>query len=280
MLSKCKLCNGTRSKYLYDKNTFEVRKCLSCDVVYTVIPEKFNFDTIYNESYFQGGMSDGYNDYKGSRNVLHSEFSREVKLLRKYTSEHKTLLEIGSAYGFFLDVAKHYFEVDGIEIAQDAVDYAIRNGHIVYNSVLDSNLADKLGKRDIICMFDVIEHLPNPDDTFRIIDQIIEPNGLILLTTGNIDSIIAKLFGKNWRLMTPPQHTFFYSKNTLKYLLERYNYEVLFIDAPSKLVPIGLMFYQLYRITGLRLRYFEKFTNYFLQLNLFDTIRILARKKD
>lgn len=274
----CKLCSGNNTKFLFNKNNFQIRKCKDCSVVYTVIPESYNLNDIYNEDYFQGGLKDGYNDYKGSEKVLQSEFSRDVRLLTSYVKEQATLLEIGSAYGFFLDVANQKFLVDGLEIADEAVRFSRMRGHKVYQGVLDKEAVIKLGSRDIICMFDVIEHLPDPVETFACLDKILSRDGFLLLTTGNTESLVAKVFGKRWRLMTPPQHTFFYSKKSLNYLLKKNNYEIVYMDAPSKLVPIGLIFFQLYRMTGIRFRLFEEIIDRHIRLNLFDTVRILARK--
>jgi hypothetical protein len=46
-------------------------------------------------------------------------------------------------------------------------------------------------------MFDVIEHLPDHCETFKIIDNLLTKNGLLFLTTGNIDSFLARQTGKN-----------------------------------------------------------------------------------
>jgi len=273
----CKICLSTDTVFLFLKNGFKIKKCKKCNVVFTDIQDNFDFTSIYTEQYFQGGQNDGYNNYKGSESVLHSEFIRDVDFLSNYAKKGAKLLELGSAYGFFLDVARHNFIVDGLEIAKDAVAFSRDRGHTVYEGILDT-AANKLGQRDIICMFDVIEHLPDPCETFKIIDNLLTKNGLLFLTTGNIDSFLARLTGKNWRLMTPPQHTFFYSKRTLRLFLKKFNYDILFMDSPSKLVPIGLVFYQFYRMTRIRIKFLEKITNHHLRINLFDTVRILARK--
>lgn len=279
MQFQCNLCSSNDTKFLFYKNNFQIRKCKNCKVVFTVIPMDFDLNSLYNEDYFQGKVKDGYNDYKGSESVLRAEFSKDVELLTKYTNKHSTLLEIGSAYGFFLDTVNGRYIADGLEIAADAVIFSRMRGHTVYQGTLDSEAVSKLGKRDIVCMFDVIEHLPNPAETIFLIDTILSEGGFLLLTTGNIESITAKVLGKKWRLMTPPQHAFFYSKKSLQFLLKAHNFEIVYMDTPSKFVPVGLFFYQLYRMTGIRLKLFEKMTNRYLRLNLFDTVRVLAKKR-
>jgi hypothetical protein len=85
-------------------------------VVFTDIQDEFDFTSIYTEQYFHGGQKDGYNNYKGSESVLHSKFKRDVDFLSNYTKKGSKLLELGSAYGFFLDVARHNLMSIGLKL--------------------------------------------------------------------------------------------------------------------------------------------------------------------
>jgi hypothetical protein len=49
---------------------------------------------------------------------------------------------------------------------------------------------------------------------------------------------------------TPTTYILLFKKD-IKVLLKKFNYDILFMDSPSKLVPIGLVFYQFYRMTGI-----------------------------
>ena len=101
----CKICTSRKTKFLYKKDNFDIRKCIDCEIVFTDLPLDFNLEEIYDESYFQGGQEYGYGNYEASENVLRIEFKKSVQLLNKLTSINtgKKLLEIGSAYGYFLD---------------------------------------------------------------------------------------------------------------------------------------------------------------------------------
>src|SRR5262249_56539606 len=81
----------------------------------------------YTENYFSGGHADGYADYLGAELVLRREFARSVDFIRKLRSGGK-LLELGCAYGFFLREAARYFEVAGIELADEAAAHGRRAG--------------------------------------------------------------------------------------------------------------------------------------------------------
>jgi SAM-dependent methyltransferase len=275
----CSICSANSFAPLFTKGGFEILKCASCDVVFTNIPRGLDLLSIYDESYFQGGQSHGYGDYLGTRAVMRREFKSRLRHIRRLMNFESglRLLELGSAYGFFLDDARKYFECTGIEVSKPAADYARQRGHRVINQPLTEATLPAIGKVDIVTMFEVFEHLPDPVATFKLLDRCLNPGGVIMLTTGDIDSINARLFGKHWRLMMPPQHTYLFSKQTLRSIFERMNYKIEVVKRPWKVVPLGLAFYQLGSRLGFRLRPLEKL-NVSVPVNLGDTVLIAARK--
>lgn len=276
----CNICSAHSFTQLFTKSGFEILKCASCDIVFTNIPTSLDLLSIYDESYFQGGQSDGYGDYLGTEVVLRREFKSSLQHIRQLTNFQSglRLLELGSAYGFFLDEAGKYFDCMGIEVSKSAADYARQRGHRVINEPLTEATLPSIGTVDVVTMFDVVEHLPDPVATFKLLDRCLNTGGVIMLTTGDIDSINARLFGKHWRLMTPPQHTYFFSRQTLRSIFERMNYKIEVVKRPWKVVPLSLAFYQLGSRLGFRLRPLEKL-NVFLPVNLGDTVLIAARKQ-
>ena len=139
-------------------------------------------------------------------------------------------------------------------------------------------MASEIGGVDIVALFDVVEHLPDPVATFRLIDRCLNENGVVVLTTGDIESLYARASGRSWRLMTPPQHTFFFSPRTLGTIFERMNYKVEVVKRPWKLIPLSLAFYQLGSRLGFRFKPLEKL-NVVVPVNLGDAFLMVARKQ-
>ena len=83
-----------------------------------------------------------------------------------------------------------------------------------------------------------------------------------------------------WRLMTPPQHLFFFSKPTLTQMLERLGFEVVTCSHPWKISPMSLLVFQLLRVLGLPNRAVPRFGNLGIPINLFDALRLVARRAD
>src|SRR5262249_6780031 len=147
-------------------------------------------------------------------------------------------------------------------------------GLAVFPSIAE---AESRGPFDVAVMLDCIEHLSDPAAMVADVGRMLTPGGLLLITTGDWGSWLARALGPRPRLMTPPQHLFYFSRATLPALLERLGFTVVRCDRPWKFVPLGLAAYQVGSRLGVRLRALESIP-LGLPVNLFDTIRVLARK--
>ena len=194
-------------------------QCEDCGLGRT---ETSGFDpaAYYTEDYFSGRHSDGYSDYLGAEPVLRREFARSVEFIRSYRGDGK-LLELGCAYGFFLMEAARHFDVAGIELAEEAAAHGRRAGLKVVQGMADEANLRQIGHVDVIVLFDVIEHLPDPRETLALCYRQLNPGGIIVITTGDFGSMAAKLAGVRWRLMTPPQHLWFFTQESMRRMSAR-----------------------------------------------------------
>lgn len=273
----CNLCGSNNPKKLYNKNKFDILKCNDCGLIFTNFPDNLSIEKIYTGDYFEGGAVDGYANYGSTEAILKKEFTGNFNKLKTLKKQNSNLLELGCAYGFFLDIAKNYFKCSGIEISEHAANIAIsKNLNVKQGDFL--KLQDFVNEQyDIIAMFDLIEHLSDPRNTIKKIHEKLAPEGVIIITTGDVGSVLSKIMKKNWRLLTPPQHLFYFSKKTIRMLLEQNGFKILSIDYPFKFVPLSLITYQLTRITKINFK-FLNIPKFGLYINLFDSMRIIAVK--
>lgn len=273
----CPACgNTTAHRFLYRKNDCEILRCEDCGLGRTEA-DSFKPENYYTADYFSGKHSDGYADYLGAEKVLRREFARTVKFVRKFRSSGR-LLEVGCAYGFFLEEAKRDFDVTGIELADEAAEHCRRSGLRVLTGSADGELLRGLGEFDAVVMLDVIEHLPSPRETVALLARHLKAGGILVITTGDFGALSARLTGMRWRLMTPPQHLWFYSKESIRRMAAGAGLEVEHIDHPWKTVPLSLIGFQLARMIGFQPRQVPAWGRLGLPVNLFDAMRVVLRR--
>jgi hypothetical protein len=99
----CPVCGAeVAHAMLYKKWGYPILRCQTCGLGSTDTQNRFDPDEFYSAAYFDGQYKDGYGDYRGSEPVLREEFRRLVQHLAELSIKGGRLLEIGSAYGFFL----------------------------------------------------------------------------------------------------------------------------------------------------------------------------------
>jgi SAM-dependent methyltransferase len=262
------------------KSGFDISRCEDCGVGRTVV-DRFDPTDYYQEGYFTGKVEGAYLDYEGSEATLRREFRNQVDFLRKQVPHGRKILEIGCAYGFFLQEAKPYFDVYGFEVAQAAVDFCHRSGlDHVQQGVVTEDYLRCCGPFDAIVLLDVIEHIDAVADTMALLAKYLAPNGVFLVTTGNWNSLPAKLTGEKWRLMTPPLHLWFFTPKGLSAMFGNLRFRTDHLSHPWKLVPLELILSQGLSMLGIRRRPTlpQALANVGFPANMFDAMRMVFRK--
>jgi SAM-dependent methyltransferase len=276
-IRQCPACGrASEHTFRFRVNGCDILQCHACGLGRT---ETSAFDPAdyYTEDYFSGRRADGYSDYRGAEPVLRREFARSVDFIRQYCEGGK-LLELGCAYGFFLMEAARHFDVAGIELAPEAAEHGRRAGLNILQGMADAATLQRLGRVDVVVLFDVIEHLPEPRETLALCRDHVNAGGIIVITTGDFGSAAARLAGTRWRLMTPPQHLWFFTQESVRRLAAGLGLAVEHLDHPWKIVPASLIVFQLRRMLGLRGESVTAASRIGVPVNLFDAMRIVLRK--
>ena len=274
---RCEACgySGT-PREVYAVKGWPILRCERCGLRWTDA-RGLDAAAIYTEEYFQGGMPDGYFDYLGSERSLRDEYEARLALIQRHLRPRRggRLLEVGCATGGFLEIARRAFEVQGLDVSAFAANEARRKGLDVACGTLRGS-ATLHPPYDVIALFDTIEHLPEPAATLGQAHALLSPGGTLVLSTGDAESPLARITGKRWRLMTPPQHLWFFGKKSLTTLLSRLGFEVLAAEYPWRNVPVSLAWYQLFRGAVGALP--DAIGGLVLPVNLFDTMTVIARR--
>ena len=99
-----------------------------------------------------------------------------------------------------------------------------------------------------------------------------------MLTTGDFGSPLARMAGASWRLMTPPQHLWFFTARSIERLASGVNLRVEALDHPWKIVPASLILFQLARMLGMKHANAAWAGRLGIPVNLFDAMRIVLRR--
>jgi hypothetical protein len=86
------------------------------------------------------------------------------------------------------------------------------------------------------------------------------------------------MMGARWRLMTPPQHLWFFSQESVRRIAAGLGLAVVHIDHPTKVVPLSLIMFQLRRMLGLHAAKTSAASGFGIPVNLFDAMRVVLRK--
>lgn len=277
-VASCIACGGTDIRPAFEKLSFPIMRCAGCGLGRTALAGDFDFHRYYSEAYFDGRRSDGYANYAGSEPILRAEFRETLRSILTFDVRRGRLLEFGCAYGFFLNEARTVFaSAHGIEISEDAVRICRSRGLDVTAGVVGESTLD--GQYDVVVGLDVIEHVPDPRETLVSLAVHMDPGAVLVMTTGDWSSWLARLTGPRWRLMTPPQHLSFFTVTSMRRMLEATGFRVLSLSHPWKRVPLSLIAYQLQRLAGHEPRAISMLDSLALPVNLWDAMRVVAVKR-
>jgi 2-polyprenyl-3-methyl-5-hydroxy-6-metoxy-1,4-benzoquinol methylase len=242
--AECPACLGHRTSLHLRKDSYRVHRCSSCELLFVhPQPSKEELEKLYSAAYFgRGGKYDAALPRYDDPNWLNDE--GKVAIIKRWRSGG-SLLDVGCAVGGFLAVAReHGFEVEGVELAPYAAEQARARlqVNVINSDIYSADLASE--SYDVITMWDVIEHLSDPNVALDRIFKALRPGGLLAFSTGDASSAWARLMGKRWPLLTPPQHLYFFSQRSISELLGRHRLSVKEIRHQGKWVTVGFVLFK------------------------------------
>lgn len=144
---------------------------------------------------------------------------------------HRTgrLLDVGCGVGDFLDYAKRNgWQVIGSEINTQAASIAQTTYDVnIYAGPLDEVPMSEAGF-DIVTMWDVLEHLPDPYSALLYCHRLLREDGLLVISIPNLASFDRFLFREAWIGWDAPRHFNLFDHNTLQQLFKQTGFS--FID--------------------------------------------------
>jgi SAM-dependent methyltransferase len=280
-LNACIVCGGGASRPFHPG----LLRCAACGHAWADVelsPEQLA--DLYRRDYFFG---DEYLDYVADRALIEKNFKLRLAVLDRYLepARHRRLLEVGCAYGFFLDLVHERMEsATGIDITEDGVRYARET--LGRDAILGDLLTHDFGDRsfDVACLWDTIEHLARPDLHLERIAALTRPGALLTVTTGDIGSLNARINGKRWRLIHPPTHLHYFTSTSLLRLLDRSGFEPVYDRTCGFYRSVDFTAHNVFVLRwGMPWAYDLlkrlRLTGFYFYLDLFDIRYVVARRR-
>ncbi len=247
--SRCTVCDGTESKPLFRVHGFPIVRCRRCDLRYVTPRLKpSELFLLYSDpKYFKSNnsLASGYHDYLAERENIHATTRRRLDWIFASRPDHRrgTLLDIGCAFGFSVETAlAQGWDAYGIEPSSHAAQGARQNvGDRVTEGTLDS-LPLENKRFDLIFLWDVIEHMPDPVRTLQQTAALLAPDGVLSLITPDCGSRLARWMGKRWmEYSKPTEHIYFFNRQTLNLAARRAGLESIAETTAGKFVSFGVL---------------------------------------
>ncbi len=281
-MDKCRVCGSSNFKKKFKKYNFWIVECQDCSLIITNFsPDKNFYQDFYKKDYFiQGENKRSYDDYSTEKKSLNQTFKCRIDSLSIKKESQGNALDFGCAYGYFLQQMPSSWNKFGIEISSHAAQKAKKNNPDASIKIgkLESNTFPR-EKFDLITMWDVIEHLNNPKQDLKIIFDLLKGSGRFALSTGNVNSLLAKILGKKWHLYNPPQHLSYFSPKTIKTLLSSIGFSDIQISHPPAYYPLSYLSHKLGSLYDLKLSIPKKINSLVVPVNLWDIMKVTACKQ-
>jgi SAM-dependent methyltransferase len=206
-----------------NKNGYTIYRCVACGLRRTDLKKPYELFVAenYTKGFFTGDPAkSAFSNYKDDKRLIVKNMRQFLSRIMKYKSKG-ALLDVGCALGYFVELARQCgFDAYGLDPSSYAVKEArqlVGNPRITEGTISSVAYPDK--SFDVITLFDVFEHLDDPGGDIEKLSKFLKDDGIIVIATGDIGSVMAKVLKRRWTFYIPPQHLFFFNKTTLTTLL-------------------------------------------------------------
>ncbi len=204
-IEQCIICNNNELISLSKFDAGDLVRCASCGMVFSSLtPSQSILATHYQ----------GYGMFSQISETTIKRYNQILDRFEKYRLNNN-ILDVGCGEGFFLEQAKKRgWTVYGTEYAHQYIEVCKKKGALMHEGVLDLKNYTT-GSFDIITSFEVIEHLSHPMQELHNFNLLLRKNGLLYLTTPNFNSFSRKVQGKNWSVISYPDHLSYFTPATI-----------------------------------------------------------------
>ncbi|MEO6595426.1 MAG: class I SAM-dependent methyltransferase [Planctomycetota bacterium] len=292
-VTHCQLCGSDQRTVKFPDGKFQVVTCSVCGLVYVTprLQGQALLD-VYGDGYWKSDNPKvrGYADYARESKLYLKTFQKRMALVQHWLPQQARILDVGCAAGYFLRVAQqHGHDVHGVELSPAIAHEAIaalgqERIHIGTLDAAGAAMNYQPQSFDLVTMWDVIEHLPHPQDVLHRIRTLVKPGGRVLLETQNVASRWARLLGRRWHHYKHDEHLYHFTPATIERLLSDCGFRVLEIGSAYAGKYVSFAFLseraeRLGRIPGLLAKPLGLLQGFHVYVNPHDELIVIAEPR-
>jgi SAM-dependent methyltransferase len=212
--------------------TLPLVRCRACSLLFV------------NPRYRASDMLEGYaagDDpvYVSQMDARVRTFAGTVAGITRLRPSRGRILDVGTAAGAFLKAATDAgWEATGIEPngwlaawGRDRYGVDIRVG-----SIDDVHLPSR--HYDVVTLWDVIEHTPDPMHVLRRVHELLVPGGLLIVNYPDIGSWIGRVMGRRWPFLSSV-HLYYFTRPTIRVALDKAGFDTLAMKPHYQRLKLG-----------------------------------------
>lgn len=220
-MNHCPICDSETESIIareLRRGSGQVFHCESCHHGFLVSEYQVDLEKYYREDYRREVAHKSASSSTNARELFDTYRSYQksrLDIIRPFLDSKTSLLEVGASAGQFLvHIKDDVKKVCGIELDLDCHQFLKNELSIDADSHYLDESKFSAEKFDIVCAFQVMEHVHSPLDFIASLDRVTIPDGSIFIEVPNIDDPLLSV----WNV--PYYHTFYYHSAHIHYFSE------------------------------------------------------------
>lgn len=221
----CRLCQSANVRLYLSGKDFQLLKCGNCDIVFTdPFPSRRILELANKKLY---GRENSWEEHFSRFPFLFQRAKKTIFEIKKFKKSGR-FLDIGCGFGLLLKIAKEEgFEVLGVEKEKKAAEIAAKKWRLPVIQGEFPEIEIRPALFDVITCFDILEHVRDPRQFLSSIYNILKKDGLLVVQSPNIESLMAKSTGAQWNWLLLPSHLWHFSPKTICMVIKRGGFKIL-----------------------------------------------------
>ncbi len=231
-MKQCVICGESDYKTVFNEFGIDILKCRNCGHIFSSYEQEQDY-----KGYFEKGIEDkDHFWWSKAHEKMYGDFCAKF-----IAGKSGKLLDVGCGLGYFVKYASVFsdWEVFGSEISEQAARFAQNN--LKLKNIFcgrAEELKFPLKHFDIITLWDVIEHIPNPKPLLIYLRAVLKDDGILFIHTPNVKIQLIKAKAKKLikgmrggaHYLEAKDHVNIYSSRAIKEVLKQAGFkEIKFI---------------------------------------------------